>query len=72
MLKKGRKINTQLIGSEISNADLGVLSSVQSLSHVQLYDPMDCSIRGFPVHHQFPEPTQTHVHRVEGYSAVFK
>ena len=27
-------------------------------------DPMDCSTPGFPVHHQLPEPTQTHVHRV--------
>ena len=26
--------------------------------------PMDCSTPGFPVHHQFPEFTQTHVHRV--------
>ena len=25
---------------------------------------MDCSTPGFPVHHQLPEPTQTHVHRV--------
>ena len=25
---------------------------------------MDCSPRGFPVHHQLPEPTQTHVHWV--------
>ena len=25
---------------------------------------MDCSTSGFPVHHQLPEPTQTHVHRV--------
>ena len=25
---------------------------------------MDCSITCFPVHHQFPEFTQTHVHRV--------
>ena len=25
---------------------------VQSLSHVQLCDPMDCSRPGFPVHHQ--------------------
>ena len=36
-------------------------SSVQSLLHVWLFDPMDCSILGFPVHHQLPEPTQTHV-----------
>ena len=25
---------------------------------------MDCSTPGFPVHHQLPEPTQTHVHCV--------
>ena len=29
-----------------------------------LCDPMDCSLRGFPVHHQLPESTQTHVHQV--------
>ena len=27
-------------------------------------NPMDCSMPGFPVHHQLPELTQTHVHRV--------
>ena len=25
-------------------------------------DPMDCSMPGFPVHHQLPEPSQTNVH----------
>ena len=29
-----------------------------------LRDPMDCSTPGFPVHHQLPELTQTHVHHV--------
>ena len=29
-----------------------------------LCDPMDCSMPGFSVHHQLPEFTQTHVHRV--------
>ena len=29
-----------------------------------LCNPMDCSTSGFPVHHQLPELTQTHVHRV--------
>ena len=29
-----------------------------------LCDPMNCSIPGLPVHHQLPEFTQTHVHRV--------
>ena len=29
-----------------------------------LYDPMNCSTPGLPVHHQLPESTQTHVHCV--------
>ena len=29
-----------------------------------LCDPIDCSTPGLPVHHQLPEFTQTHVHRV--------
>ena len=39
-------------------------SSVQSLSHVRLCNPMNHSTPGLPVHHQLPEFTQTHVHRV--------
>ena len=39
-------------------------SSVQSLSCVRLCDPMNCSMPGLLVHHQLPEFTQTHVHRV--------
>ena len=29
-----------------------------------LCNPMNCSMPGFPVHHQLPEFTQTHIHRV--------
>ena len=29
-----------------------------------LWDPMDCSTPRLPIHHQLPESTQTHVHRV--------
>ena len=29
-----------------------------------LCDPMDYSMPGFPVHHQFPEVAQTHIHQV--------
>ena len=29
-----------------------------------LCDPMNCSMPGLPAHHQLPESTQTHVHRV--------
>ena len=43
---------------------LKFVSSVQSLSRVQLCDPMDCSMPGLPVLHQLPEFTQTHVHCV--------
>ena len=42
-------------------SSLGVVI-VQSLSHVQLCNPMDCSMPGFPVLHLFPEFAQTHVH----------
>ena len=39
------------------------LSSVTQ-SCLTLCNPMDCSTPGFPVHHQLPEPAQTHIHRV--------
>ena len=42
--------------------------SVQSSSVTQscltLCDPMNRSTPGLPVHHQLPESTQTHIHRV--------
>ena len=41
----------------------GKFSSVAQLC-LTLHDPMDGSTLGFPVHHQLPERTQTHVHRV--------
>ena len=43
---------------------LNCFSSVQSLSCPTLCDPMNRSTPGLPVHHQFPESTQTHVHCV--------
>ena len=48
--------------SDLAHTHAGHL--VQSLSHVQLCDSMDHSMPGLPVHHQLPELTQTHVHRV--------
>ena len=43
-------------------------SSVQFSSVAQscptLCNPMNCSMPGLPVHHQLPQFTQTHVHRV--------
>ena len=44
------------------------ISSLQFSSVTQLCpalcNPMDCSMPGFPVYHQLPELTQTHVHQV--------
>ena len=45
----------------------GVVCTQQSSSVTQcptLCNSMDCSTPGFPVHHQLPEPTQTHIHHV--------
>ena len=53
----------------LTSNGLSLLShSVQFSSVTQssptLCDPMNCSMPGLPVHHQLPEFTQTHVHRV--------
>ena len=45
--------------------DLSVHFSSVTQSCPTLCDPMDCSIPDFPVYHQLPELTQTHVHLVE-------
>ena len=37
---------------------------VQSLSHVWLWDPMDCPTPGFPVLHDLLEVAQIHIHWV--------
>ena len=39
-------------------------TSIQFSRSVTLCDPMDCSMPGFPDHHQLPEFTQTHVRRL--------
>ena len=41
--------------------DRVLLVVAESLSHVQLCNPMDCSIPGFPVLHYLLEHAQTHV-----------
>ena len=41
-----------------------LFSSVQLLSDVWLWDPMNHSMPALPVHHQLSESTQTHVHWV--------
>ena len=43
-----------------------VLFQYNLVSHscLTLCNPMNCSMQGLPVHHQLPELTQTHMHRV--------
>ena len=40
------------------------IRSDQLFSRVRLCDPMNRSTPGLPVHHQLPDFTETHVHRV--------
>ena len=51
-----------------SISNLWYIHTVQFSSVAQicptLYDPMDCSTPGFPVHHQLLELAQIHVHQV--------
>ena len=56
----GRKALTNL-DSVLKTEILLCFSSVTQ-SCPTLYDLMDCSTQGFPVYHQFPELSQTHVH----------
>ena len=54
----------KIYGQEIKRHKLHI-SSVQSLSRVRLFaTPWIAACPGLPVHHQLPEFTQTHVHRV--------
>ena len=47
-----------------SNGEASVQFSSVAQQCLTLCDPMNCSMPGLPVHHQLPEFTQTHVHRV--------
>ena len=71
-LPLGRKAMTNL-DSILKSRDITLpikvhISSVQfssvARSCLTLCDSMNCSTPGLPVHHQFPEFTQTHVHQV--------
>ena len=52
------------LGSAMPFSVLSVQFSAVAQSCPTLCDPMNHSMPGFPVHHQLPEFTQTHVHRV--------
>jgi len=66
ILKKENKETNRW--KDISCSWIGRVRSDQNRSVVQscltLCDPMNRSTPGLPVHHQLPEFTQTHIHRV--------
>ena len=53
-----------LCPAQICCCSVGSQFSSVTQSCPTLCEPMDCSTPGFPVHHQFPELGQTHVHWV--------
>ena len=62
-------VNSHLISESLFMNILEHINHQLSVSSVMklcptLWDPMDCSTRGFPVHHQLPEFTQNHLHWV--------
>ena len=60
----GEEIGKPLQYSSLENPmnSQSVISVIQSC--LTLCDPTGCGMPGLPVHHQLPELTQTHVHRV--------
>ena len=56
-------VNKSYFLVKYSHTDSIQFSSVAQLC-LTLCNPMDCSMPGLPVHHQLPEFTQIHVHRV--------
>ena len=58
---KGDKVSDIDIRRGQKECPLLAFQSIQSLSHVQLCDPMDCRMPGFPVLHHIPEFAQAHV-----------
>ena len=68
-LSCGEQYKFALSSSFMLETNLGLVHFRDRVSSVNqscptLWDPMDCSMPGFPVYHQLPELTQTHAHRV--------
>ena len=59
------KAYSPLISWRKINLKLSILSvSLVAHSCLTICSPMNCNTLGFPVHHQLPELTQTHINRV--------
>ena len=65
--KEGRRIHFLSWGCCNKVTKLGDLVQFSSVAQwcLTLCDPMNRSIPGLPVHHQLPESTQNHAHRVD-------
>ena len=63
-----RNLHDSVKVSPLRHKDVVNISHLQfssvSQSHLTLFEPMNCSMPGLPVHHQLPKFTQTHVHWV--------
>ena len=61
---KRKELFVRCLWSDNLPPDYGPISvSSVAQSRLTLYDPVDCSTPGFPVHHQLLGPTQTHGHQ---------
>ena len=58
----GTATQSSILGESPWTEEPGGLQSISSVTQscLTLFDPMDYSTSGFPVHHQLPESTQTH------------
>ena len=64
-LEKGMTTHSSILALWVENSmDCVVQFSSVTQSCLTLCDPMNRSMPGLPVHHELPEFTQTHVHRV--------
>ena len=66
MAESEEKLKSLLKLIEESEKKVGLKLSISSVAQscLTLCDPLDCSMPGFPVHHQLLELAQTLVHRV--------
>ena len=62
----GCSLNPLLLGFGCASSCQSVQFSSVAQSCPTLWDPMDCSMPGLPVHHQLLEFTQAHVHWIGG------
>ena len=60
--QRGNWMDSRCLQLECTCTNFKFSSVAQSC--LTLYDPVDCRTPSFPVHHQLPEPAQTHVHQV--------